>query len=123
MKRTIIILVWAMVAPLAFAQTGATKTKQTATTPAATQMTTGAVAVGTVTAFTPGETTVVHPSPIVVQSSPDVKPISYKLAKKVRYVDQDGKAVDPHMIRAGTRVHLDFDRRGAVKRVVVVEKE
>jgi 3D (Asp-Asp-Asp) domain-containing protein len=33
---------------------------------------------------------------------------------------KDGKAVDPHMIRAGTRVHLDFDRTGAVKRVVVV---
>jgi hypothetical protein len=27
------------------------------------------------------------------------------------------------MIRPGTRVHLDFDRKGAVKRVVVVEKE
>src|SRR3989442_8664570 len=124
MKRTIIILACAMVAALAFAQTRTTKTEQTTPTqPGATQMTTGAVAVGTVTAFTPGQTTVVHPSPIVVQSSPDVKPISYVLAKKVRYVDKDGKAVDPHMIRAGTRVHLDFDRRGAVKRVVVVEKE
>jgi hypothetical protein len=82
-------------------------------------MTTGAVAVGTVTAFTPGQTTVTAPSPIVVQSSPDAKPISYVLSKKVRYVDRDGKAVDPHMIRTGTRVHLDFDRKGAVKRVVV----
>ena len=63
------------------------------------------------------------PSPLVVQSSPDAKPMSYVLGKRVRYVDKDGKAVDPHMIRAGTRVHLDFDRKGAVKRVVIVEKE
>jgi hypothetical protein len=63
------------------------------------------------------------PSPIVVQSSPDTKPMSYVLGRKVRYVAKDGKAIDPHMIRAGTRVHLDFDRRGAVKRVVVYEKQ
>ena len=86
-------------------------------------MTTGAVAVGTVTAFTPGQTTVTAPSPIVVQSSPDAKPMSYVLGKKVRYVDKDGKTVDPHMVRPGTRVHLDFYRKGTVKRVVVVEKE
>ena len=124
MRRTIIILVWAMIAPLAFAQTRTAKARQTTTTqPASTQMTTGAVAVGTVTAFTPGQTTVTPPSPIVVQSSPDAKPMSYVLGKKVRYVDEDGKTVDPHMVRPGTRVHLDFDRKGTVKRVVVVEKE
>ena len=128
MRRTTIILVCAMIAPLAFAQTKTTKTRQTTTTqpaitPATTQMTTGAVAVGTVTAFTPGQTTTTAPSPLVVQSSPDAKPISYVLGKRVRYVDKDGKAVDQHLIRPGTRVHLDFDRKGAVKRVVVVEKE
>ena len=124
MRRIAIILVCAMVAPLAFAQMRITKPQQTTTTqPASTQMTTGAVAVGTVTAFTPGQTTVTPPSPLVVQSSPDTKPMSYVLGRKVRYVDKEGKAIDPHMIRAGTRVHLDFDRKGAVKRVVVVEKE
>ena len=113
-----------MVAPLAFAQTRTTKTEQTTTIqPATTQLTTGVVAVGTVTSFTPGQTTVTAASPIVVQSSPDTKPMSYMLGKKVRYVDKDGRAVDPHMIRPGTRVHLDFDRKGAVKRVIVFEKE
>ena len=117
-----------MIAPLAFAQTRTTKTRQATTTqpvitPATTQMTTGTVAVGTVTAFTPPQTTVTPPSPIVVQSSPDAKAMSYVLARKVRYVDKDGRAIDPHLIRAGTRVHLDFDRRGAVKRVLVVERE
>jgi hypothetical protein len=124
MKRTTIILVCAMVAPLAFAQMRITKPQQTTTIQtASTQMTTGAVAVGTVTAFTPGQTTITPPSPIVVQSSPDAKPMSYVLGKKVRYVDKDGKTVDPRLVRPGTRVHLDFDRKGAVKRVVVVEKE
>src|SRR5260370_25037778 len=117
-----------MIAPLASTQTKTAKPRQTTTThpaiqPATTQITTGAVAVGTVTAFTPGQTTVTPPSPLVVQSSPDTKPMSYVLGRKVRYVDKEGKAIDPHMIRAGTRVHLDFDRKGAVKRVVVVEKE
>ncbi len=117
-----------MIAPLAFAQTRTTKTRQATTTqpaitPATTQMTTGAVAVGTVTAFTPPQTTVTPPSPIVVQSSPDAKPMSYVLGRKIRYVDKDGRAIDPHLIRAGTRVHLDFDRRGTVKRVLVVERE
>ena len=83
----------------------------------------GAVVVGTVTAFTPGQITTTPPSPLVVQSSPDAKPMSYMLGRRVRYVDKDGKAIDPHMIRPGTRVHLDFDRKGAVRRVVVVEKE
>ena len=49
--------------------------------------------------------------------------MSYVLGRKVRYVDQAGKAVDPRLIRSGARVHLDFDRTGKVKRVVVVEKE
>jgi len=124
MKRTTIVLACAMVAPLAFAQTRTTKTQQTTTVqPATTQLSTSTTAIGTVTAFTPGQTTVVPPSPIVVQSSPDAKPMSYVLGRKVRYVNKDGTAIDPHMIRAGTRVHLDFDRKGAVKRVVVVEKE
>jgi hypothetical protein len=119
MRRTIIILACALVASLAFAQTRTTKTEQKTTT----EMTTGAVAVGTVTAFTPGHVTATAPSPIVVQSSPDAKPMSYVLAKKVRYVDKDGRAIDPNLIRPGTRVHLDFDRKGAVKRVMVVERE
>ncbi len=97
MRRTTIVLACAMVAPLAFAQTRTTKTRQATTTQR--------------------ETTE------VVQSSPDVRPVSYVLGRKVRYVDQAGKAIDPRLIRAGTRVHLDFDGAGAVKRVVVVEKE
>jgi hypothetical protein len=125
MKRIIVGLVCAMIAPLAFGQTVA-KTSAVEHTgqiqKATTQITTGAVKIGTVTAFNPGQRPIESASPIVVQSSPDTKPVSYVLGKKVRFVDKDGRAVDPHMVRPGTRVELGFDRRGRVARVTVVEK-
>jgi hypothetical protein len=125
MKRIIVSLVCVMVAPLAFGQTVA-KTSAVEHTgqiqKATTQITTGAVKIGTVTAFNPGQRPIESASPIVVQSSPDTKPVSYVLGKKVRFVDKDGRAVDPHMVRPGTRVELGFDRRGRVARVTVVEK-
>jgi hypothetical protein len=125
MKRIIVALGCVMIAPLAFAQTVA-KTSAVEHTgqvqKAPTQITTGAAKIGTVTAFNPGQRPIEAASPIVVQSSPDVKPVSYELGKRVRFVDKDGRAVDPHMVRPGTRVELGFDRRGRVTRVTVVEK-
>jgi hypothetical protein len=119
------ILVCAMIAPFALAQpvaktSGVEHTGITERAP--TQMTTGAVKIGTVTAFNAGERPVEAPSPIVVQSSPDTKPVSYMLGKRVRFTDKDGRAIDPHLVRPGTRVQLGFDRRGRVNRVVVVER-
>jgi len=126
MKRITIVLVCAMIAPLAFAQTVA-KTSAVEHTgqvqKAPTELTTGAAKIGTVTAFNPGERLIEPASPLVVQSSPDTKPVSYQLGKRVRFVDKDGRAVDPHMVRPGTRVELGFDRRGRVARVTVVERE
>jgi hypothetical protein len=55
--------------------------------------------------------------------SPDTKPVSYMLGRRVRFLDKDGRAFDPHMVRPGTRVKLGFDRRGRVSRVIVVERE
>ena len=114
-----------MIAPLAFAQAVA-KTSAVEHTgqlqKAPTQITTGAVKIGTVTAFNPGQRPIEAASPIVVQSSPDTKPVSYVLGKKVRFVDKDGRAVDPRMVRPGTRVQLGFDRKGRVARVTIVEK-
>jgi hypothetical protein len=126
MRRFIVALVCALIAPSAFAQavantSGVQHTGQTQRAP--TQMTTGAVMIGTVTAFNAGVRPIEPPSPIVVQSSPDTKPVSYMLAKRVRYADKDGRAIDPHLIRPGTRVSLGFDRRGRVARVTVVERE
>ena len=127
MKRIVVGFVCTMIAPLAFAQTVA-KTSAVEHTGqvqrASTQMTTGAVKIGTVTAFNPGERPIEPASPIVVQSSPDTRPVSYELGRRVRFVDKDGRPVDPHIwVRPGARVQLGFDRRGRVTRVVVVEKE
>ena len=127
MKRTVIVLVCATIAPLAFGQTvpntsDVEHTGQIQRAP--TQITTGAVKVGTVRAFNAGRRNVEAASPIVVQSSPDTKPVSYMLGRRVHFVDKDGRAVDPHIwVRPGARVQLGFDRRGRVTRVIVVEKE
>ena len=125
MRRITIVLACAITAPLAFGQPVAntsvvehTGQLQRETT----QITTGAVKIGTVTAFNAGLRNVEPPSPIVVQSSPDTKPVSYMLGKRVRFTDKDGRAIDPHLVRPGTRVQLGFDRRGRISRVVVVEK-
>ena len=126
MRRIIIVLVCAVIAPLAFGQsvTNTSAVEHTGQIQRApTQMTTGAVKIGTVSAFNPGLRNIEPASPIVVQSSPDAKPMSYMLAKKVRFVDKDGRAIDPHLIRPGTRVELGFDRKGRVSRVIVVERE
>ena len=118
MRRTTIVLACTLLAPLAFAQTRTTSHQTQAAT---TQMTTSDT-IGTVVSFTPGQKVVVPSDSIVVQSSPDAKPMTYVLGKKVRYVDKAGRAFDPHLIRGGTRVQLGFDRAGAVRRVIVFDK-
>jgi len=123
MKGITLVLACAMTAPIAFGQTvpNTSDVKHTGQIQRApTQITTGAVKVGTVRAFNAGLRPVEPPSPILVQSSPDTKPVSYMLGKRVRFVDTDGRAFDPHMVRPGTRVQLGFDRRGTVNRVVVL---
>jgi hypothetical protein len=114
-----------MIPALAFGQTvaktsGVQHTGQVQKAP--TQMTTGAVKIGTVTAFNPGQRPIEAASPIVVQSSPDTKPVSYMLGRKVRFIDKSGRPVEPRLITPGTRVELGFDRRGRVTRVTVVQK-
>jgi len=111
-----------MIAPLAFAQPVAYNSVVEHTgiwKRAPTQMTTGAAIIGTVAAFNAGLIPVEPPSPIVVQSSPDTRPVSYMLGKRVYFFDKDGMPIDPHLVRAGTRVQLGFDRRGRVSHVVV----
>ena len=91
MKRITIVLVCAMIAPLAFAQTVA-KTSAVEHTgqvqKAPTELTTGAAKIGTVIAFNPGKRPIEPASPIVVQSSPNTKPVSYQLGKRIRFVDK-----------------------------------
>src|SRR5260370_35997985 len=114
MRRIIVFLVCVMIAPLAFAQPVANTSVVRHTGQwlrAPTQITTGAVQVGTVTAFNPGLRPVEPPGPIVVQSSPDTKPVSSMLGKTVRFIVKDGGAFHPHMVRPGTRVELGFALR------------
>src|SRR5205814_826616 len=83
-KKTIVILACALIAPLAFAQTSTT-TEQTTTTQPATATettTTTTTAEGTVTTYEPGKT-------IVVKS--DQGPVSFALGTAARIVDGVGK--------------------------------
>ncbi len=119
MKRTILSLACALLAPLAFAQTSTTTTETTSTKPSAatTETTTTTTTTdGTVTTFTPGKT-------IIVKTTA-VDPISYVLGKTVHYVNKAGKEIEASMITPGTRVHVYYDNAGetrTVNRVVVDE--
>lgn len=115
MKKIIIALVCALVAPLAFAQTGTTTTEQTTTTqPTTTTETTTTYTAGTVTTYTPGRT-------IVVKS--DQGPVSFALGTAARIVDAAGKVVTAPL-RAGQKVRVYYTgpaETRVVERVVIEE--
>jgi hypothetical protein len=118
MKKSILTLACALIAPLAFAQTSTTTTESTKTNPmtgTTTTETTTTYSDGTVTTFTPGKTIVVR-----TQTAPD--PVSYTLGKTVRYVNRAGHEIKENLIRPGARVHVYYDGTGetrTVNRVVV----
>ena len=104
MKKTIIVLACALVAPLAFAQTSGTTTETTTSSQ------------GTVTTHEPGKR-------IVVRTEREDNPISYALGKTAHYVNKAGRKIDEHLIRPGSRV-IVYTSRGqmhAAKRVVLDE--
>ena len=108
MKKSMITLACAMIAPVAFAQTSTTTTEQTTTTaPATTTETTTTYSAGTVTTYEPGKT-------IVVKS--DAGPVSFVLGTAARIVDGAGKIVTAP-IRAGQKVRVYYTGTGE-KRVV-----
>ena len=118
MKKSIISLACALVAPLAFAQTSSTTTQSTTTNPVAgsTETTTTTTSTdGTVTTFTPGKTIVVHREGVT-------DPISYTIGKTVHYMNKAGREIDEHMVKPGARVHVYYSGAGStqvVERVVV----
>ena len=121
MKRTIVTLACALVAPLAFAQTDTTTTRTTTTDPltGSSQTTTSTTSSeGTVTTYTPGKT-------IVVKTTA-ADPVSYTLGTSVRYVNRAGHAIKESLIKPGARVHVYYDGTGetrVVNRVVVDNDE
>jgi hypothetical protein len=122
MKKTLLTLVCAAVAPVAFAQTSSTTTQTTATDPAtgSTQTTTTTTSTdGTVTTFEPGKT-------IVVRRVGVTDPITYTLGNTVQYVNRAGKTIETSTIRPGARVHVYYDTTGetqVVNRVVVDDED
>ena len=117
MKKTLITVGCALIAPLAFAQTSTTTTEKTTTAePAAATTTTETTTTsteGTVTTFTPGKTIVVK------RTSGD--PLTYSLGKTVTYVTKSGKTIEASAIRPGVPVHVYYDTPGSttVTKVVV----
>lgn len=120
MKKSILILACAAIAPFAFAQTSTTTTETTKTNPITntTETTTTTTSTeGTVTTFEPGKT-------IVVRKVGVTDPISYVLGKTVRFVNKAGAEIQAATIKPGARVHVYYDGTGetrVVNRVVVDE--
>jgi hypothetical protein len=122
MKKSILILACAAIAPFAFAQTSTTTTESTTTktNPVASTSettTTTTSTDGTVTTFEPGKT-------IVVRRTGADGPISYALSKTVRFMNRAGDQIEYAKIKPGTRVHVYYDGTGqtrVVNRVVVDE--
>jgi hypothetical protein len=112
MRRITIILVCAMIAPLAFAQTGTKKVEQKAATQPATTETTTTYTAGVVTTYQPGKT-------IVVNSTQG--PVSFALGASARIVNTAGNAVTA-AITPGQRVRVYYTGTGEnrmVERIVV----
>ncbi|HEX8490169.1 MAG TPA: hypothetical protein VF626_04055 [Chthoniobacterales bacterium] len=136
MKKSMLILACAAIAPFAFAQTSTTTTESTTTKkpvatettttetttkkPVATESTTTTTTTstdGTVTTFEPGKT-------IVIRRVGVTDPISYVLGKTVRFVNKAGAEIEASTIKPGARVHVYHDGTGetrVVNRVVVDE--
>ena len=119
MKKGILILACAAIAPFAFAQTSTTTTESTTTkNPVASTTettTTTTSSDGTVTTFEPGKT-------IVVRRVGVTDPVSYVLGKTVRYVNKAGAEIEAATIKPGAKVHVYYDGTGetrVVNRVVV----
>ena len=115
-KKAIIALACALIAPLAFAQTSTTTTEQTTTStqPTTTTETTTTYTAGTVTTYEPSKT-------IVVKS--DQGPVSFALGTAARIVDTAGKVVTAPL-RAGQKVRVYYTGPGekrVVERVIVEE--
>ncbi|MEP6586539.1 MAG: hypothetical protein ABJB70_07410 [Candidatus Udaeobacter sp.] len=118
MKKTMIILVCAAAAPLAFAQTSTTTTEETTTTnkPTTTTQTTTSTTyeTGTVTTYEAGKT-------IVVRG--EQGPVSFALGTAANIVDAAGKAVTAPL-RSGQRVRVYYagpTEHRTVERVIVEE--
>jgi hypothetical protein len=112
MRRITIVLVCAMIAPLAFAQTKSTKTQKPTTTQPATTQTATSFTAGTVRKYEPGKT-------IMIDSTQG--PLSFALGTGARIVNNAGNAVTS-ALKPGERVRVYYTGTGenrVVERMVV----
>src|SRR2546421_1293105 len=110
MKKSILILACAAIAPFAFAQTSTTTTERTTTAPATTTETT-TYSSGTVTTYEPGKT--------IVVKGPE-GPIDFVFGTTARILDGAGRIVTAPL-RAGQKVRVYYTPTGerkVVERVV-----
>jgi ABC-type Fe3+-hydroxamate transport system substrate-binding protein len=114
MKKIIIGLVCAVVAPFAFAQTSTTTTEQTTTAPATTTTTSTTYTSGTVTTYEPDKT-------IVVKSESE-GPLSFALHAPVRIVDKAGHVVK-RALTPKDKVRVYYTGTGDTRVVDHVEDE
>lgn len=115
MKKSILILACAAIAPLAFAQTSTTTTETTKTNPVTTETTTSTTySAGTVTTYEPGKR--------IVVKGPE-GPVDFVLGTTARILDGAGKIVTAPL-RADQKVRVYYTGAGekrVVERVVVEE--
>jgi hypothetical protein len=116
MKKLMIGLACAAVAPFAFAQTSTTTTEQTTTTAPATTTTTTSTtyASGSVTTYEPGKT-------IVVKDERE-GPVSFALHAPVRIVDKAGHVVS-RALTPKDRVRVYYTGTGETRVIEHVEVE
>jgi hypothetical protein len=114
MKRVIIGLACAAVAPFAFAQTSTTTERTTTTAPATTTTTSTTYTDGMVTTYEPGKT-------IVVKDERE-GPISFALHTPVRVVDRAGHVVS-RVLTPKDRVKVYYTGTGETRVVEHVEVE
>src|ERR1700751_6339462 len=112
MKKAIVALACALVAPMAFAQTSTTTTETTTEPATTTQTTSTTYTAGTVTTYEAGKTVVVKG---------DQGPVSFALGTAAHVVDAAGKVVTAPL-RAGQKVRVYYTgptESRTVERVVV----
>jgi hypothetical protein len=112
MRQILIVLVCAMIAPLAFAQTKKTKEQTTATQPATSNETATRYTAGMVRKYQSGKT-------IMIDSTQG--PVSFALGAGAQIVNNAGNAVTSEL-KPGERVRVYYTGTGqnrVVERVVV----
>jgi hypothetical protein len=114
MKKIMIGLACAVIAPFAFAQTSTTTTEQTTTAPATTTTTSTTYTSGTVTTYEPDKT-------IVVRDERE-GPVSFALKAPVRIVDRAGHVVK-RVLTPKDKVRVYYTGTGETRVVEHVEVE